>query len=157
MKKIAIVLCAAALSITSCKKKEEAPTPTPTPAPVTYLISVKVDGTEKKCNSCYSGSKSGGIRSSYFYLDGFNEQIYFSCDTFPSLGAHTLVKYGEPYLVYIKDNTYYRATNGTMNITAIDTSANGVVNKLTATFKFQTDTTGDKFFNITDGSINLKK
>lgn len=141
--------------ISACKKKETKEE-TPAPVPVTNQISVKVSGVEKKCNSCYSGSKSGGIRGSYFYLSGFDEQIYFSCTTLPAKGTHTLVKYGNPYLMYIKNNTYYRATNGTINISAIDTSGGGVVNKLTATFNFQTDTTGSTFFTITEGSINLK-
>lgn len=144
--------------INACKKKEnKEEAPEPAPVAVSNLISVKVNGSEKKCNSCYSGSKSGGIRGSYFYLSGFDEQIYFSCTALPAVGNHALVKYGNPYLMYIRNNIYYRATNGTMNITAIDTSSGGVINKLTATFNFQTDTTSGVFFTISEGSINLKK
>lgn len=141
----------------ACKKKkdtEETPAPTPT-APV-KAISVKVNGTEKSCNGRYSGSKSGGSRSSYFYLDGFNEQMYFGCGALPAATTYTLVKYGEPSLIYIKNNTYYRAVNGTITITGIDTSGSGVINKLSATFSFQTDTTSGVSFTISEGSINQK-
>jgi hypothetical protein len=155
MKKTVLLLIALVF-FNGCKK-EKVTEPEPiSPLPVTYLISVKVDGVEKRCNSCYSGSQSGGLRGSYFYLAGFDEQIYFSCSTLPAIGTHTLVKYGKPYLLYSKNNTYYRATTGTINISAIDTSAGGVVNKLTAIFNFRTDTTNGVFFNITEGSINLK-
>jgi hypothetical protein len=51
---------------------------------------------------------------------------------------------------------YYRATNGAIIISSIDTSSGGVINKLAATFSFQTDTTNSVFFNISEGSINLK-
>ncbi len=152
-----MTLIAITLFATACKKdKKEDPKPEPLPGVPSYLISVKVNGTEKHCNSCYSGYESGGIRGSYFYLDGFNEQIYFSCTTLPSVGTHTLVKYGNPYLMYSKNNTYYRATVGTMTITAIDTSDGGVVNKLKADFEFKTDTTSNVFFTISEGKLDLK-
>lgn len=153
MKRIFFIVCV--LFAVSCKKKKE-PTPEP-PAPQTivYSISLKVDGTQKQCNSCYSASKSGNSRSSNFYLSGSSERIYFGCSAVPATGTYTLVKYGEPSLIYIKDNTYYRATNGILNITGIDTSQNGVVNKITATFNFKTDTTNNTFFDITEGKINL--
>lgn len=140
----------------SCKKKKEpAPEPTPPQTPV-YTISLKVDGVQKQCNSCYSGYKSASTRGSYFYLSGNDEKIYFSVDTVPAIGTYTLVKYGEPYLMYIKNNTYYHAVSGSINITGIDTSQNGVINKITASFNFKTDTTSNTFFDITEGNINLK-
>ncbi len=140
---------------TTCKKKkDEEPE---VPAPVAYTISVKIDGTEKHCNSCYSGSESGGLRGSYFYLSGFDEQVYLGCAALPTLGTHNLVKYGNPNLVYIKDNAQFHAASGTINITAIDTSQEGVINKLTATFSFKTDTNSNGIsHNITEGTINLK-
>lgn len=155
MKNKIVLLFLATVFVSACNKKKDDPEPTPSPTP-SYLISVKVNGAERKCNSCYSGSQSGGIRGSYFNLAGIGEQIYFSCTNLPAVGTHSLVKYGKPYLMYIKDNTYYRATVGTMNISAIDTSSGGVVNKLTATFNFKTDTTSGVFFDITEGAINLK-
>ena len=156
----AIVFVAlAALILTACKKEKAAePTPTPEPEPpvLPASISVKVNGVEKKCSACYSGSSSGGSRSSYFYLDGFNEQIYLGGFTFPKPGTYSLVKNKEPFLLYIKNNVYYRPVSGTLNITVIDTSAKGVVNKLVGSFNFLTDTTSGVSFNISDGAFNLQ-
>jgi len=154
MKKIIFITCAVFLF--SCKKKKEAAVEPPAPQPVVYSISLKVDGSQKQCNSCYSASKSGNSRSSNFYLSGSSERIYFGCSAVPAIGTYTLVKYGEPSLIYIKDNTYYRATNGILNITRIDTSQNGVINNIGATFHFNTDTTNNTFFNVTEGTIDLK-
>ncbi len=154
MKKITFIICIALLA--SCKKKKETVAEPPAPQPVVYTISLKVDGAQKQCNSCYSASKSGNSRSSNFYLSGSSERIYFGCSAVPAIGTYTLVKYGEPSLIYIKDNTYYRATNGILNITRIDTSQYGVINNIGATFHFNTDTTNNVFFNITEGNINLK-
>lgn len=152
MKKLFVTLLALTL-VTACKKKDDKePEPAPAPPP---SIFVKVDGVEKQCSGCYSGSKSGGMGSSYFYLSGFNEQIYISHIAKPTTGTYNLVKFQDPMLIYIKDNVYYRAVSGTFNITSIDTSKNGVVNKMVGTFNFKTDTTGGKFFNITEGAINL--
>jgi hypothetical protein len=139
----------------ACKKKADPVTPEPTP--VVYQISVKIDGVEKKCTSCYSGSMSGGLRGSYFYLDGFNEQIYVSCGKLPAPGTYQLVKYGNPYLMYSKNNANRPAAAGSINITSIDTSAKGVINNLVASFSFKTDTNSSGVsYNITEGSINLK-
>jgi hypothetical protein len=139
----------------SCKKSDN--NETEAPAPVVYTFSVRVDGTVKNCNSCYSGSNSSGLRGSYFYLSGFDEQVYLGCATLPTLGTHNLVKYGNPNLVYIKDNTQFHAASGSINITAIDTSQGGVINKLTATFNFKTDTNSNGVSHtITEGTINLK-
>lgn len=154
MKQLILIACALLIAVACKKKKDDDPEPE-TPATPVYQISIKIDGAEKHCNSCYSGSKSGGIRGSYFYLDGFNEQLYFSCTTLPAVGTHTLLKYGNPYLMYSKNNVYYRASVGTMTITAIDTSAAGVVNKLHASFAFQTDTSSNVSYTISEGSINL--
>jgi hypothetical protein len=152
-----LVLLLIAALLFSCKKKKDAEEPEPTtPTPPAKTISVKVDGVEKSCSSCYSGSKSGGLRSSYFYLSGTNEEIYFSYGPVPAPGTYTLVKFQDPTLIYIKNNTYYRAVSGTLTISSIDTSSSGVVNKIVASFNFKTDTTSGVFFNITDGSINLK-
>ena len=138
----------------SCKKKKDAEPPPPTP--VVYTISVKIDGVEKHCSTCYYGSTSGGLRGAYFSLAGFDEQIYFSCGALPAPGPYKLVKYGTPYLMYSKNNAYRPAATGTINISSIDTSAGGVINKMKATFAFKTDTsTTGTSYNITEGSINL--
>jgi hypothetical protein len=145
-----------ALLAGACKKTKEAEVMEPTPPAKT--ISVKVDGTLKECSSaCYSGSTSGGLRGLYFYFAGFDEYIYFSCTNLPALGTYTLVKYKDPYLMYSKTNSNRPATSGVINITAIDTSSNGVLNKLAATFSFKTDTSSSgSFYNLTEGVINLK-
>ncbi len=156
MKKTLIVFGILVLAA-ACKKKKSDPEPLPPSTPVAPLISVKIDGTQKQCNSCYSGSYSGGMRGSYFYLDGFNEEIYFSCNALPAIGTYTLSKYGEPLMIYIKNNSYRPASTGTLNIASIDTSKTGVINKLVATFSFKTDTSSAGVsFNITEGSFNLK-
>lgn len=154
MKKTALA-CLMIAGLLSCKKdKDKDPEPTPVELPT--IVSAVINGEAKKCNtSCFSSSKSGGMRSAYFYINGINESIYFSPDDFPAPGTYSLVKFGDPYLMYSKNNTYYRAVSGTIVITQIDTSANGVINKLNATFNFKTDTTAGVFFNITDGAFKL--
>lgn len=140
----------------SCNKKKAAEPATPVPTPVVPTISVKVDGVEKHCSTCYYGSTSGGLRGAYFNLAGFDEQIYFSCGTLPAPGTYSLVKYGTPYLMYSKNNANRPATTGTINISSIDTSTGGVINKMKATFAFKTDTsTTGTSYNITEGTINL--
>lgn len=143
--------------VVSCKKKKD-PDPAPTPEPPPKIISVKADGVEKSCTSaCYSGSKSGNIRGTYFYLNGPDESIYLSCVTLPGTGTTTLAKNKDPLLIYIKNNVYYKAVSGSLNVTAIDTSAKGVINRLEATFNFRTDTSlAGAFFTITEGAVNLK-
>jgi hypothetical protein len=155
MKKIVLLLSIFTFII-SCKKKKE-PTPEPTTLIAVKQISVKIDGVEKSCNSCYSGSKSGNLRGTYFYLNGFDEQVYFSCSTLPAPGTYTLTKYGKPFLSYIINNSSRPAASGIMTISSIDTSLYGVVNKLVATFNFKTDTNNNGVsYTITEGSINLK-
>jgi len=143
--------------ITACKKKKESQAPTP--IPVSSVVSLKIDGVEKKCsNACYSGSTSGGLRGAYFYLAGFDEFLYFSCTTLPAPGTYTLVKYKNPFLTYSKNNVYRPASTGVLNVTSIDTSANGVINSLVATFSFKTDTSSSgTYYNMTEGIFNLKK
>ncbi len=156
MKKIVFAILII-FAMNACKKKKDADPVTEAPAPVVYQVSVKVDGVEKKCTSCYSGSSSGGIRGVYFYLDGFNEQIYFSCAKLPAPGSYQLVKYGNPYLMYSKNNSNRPAALGSINITRIDTTAKGVINNLVASFSFKTDTSSAGVsYNLTEGSINLK-
>src|SRR6218665_1104410 len=135
-----IALCMIAAVLFACKKKED-PTPEPEPVVPPKVVSAKVNGSDKSCsNACYSSSNSAGLRGLYLYLAGYDESIYFSCDALPAKGPHNLVKFGEPFVMYIKNNVYYRAVNGSINISAIDTSANGVIKKMVASFSFQTDT-----------------
>src|SRR5262245_43324453 len=115
------------LLLLSCKKKEEpAPTPTPAPTPA-KIIAVKVNGAEKSCSTgrCWSSNESGGIGGIYFYLAGFDEEIYLGYFNLPTVGTYSLVNNGQPNLQYIKNNINYRAVNGSIHITQIDTSSSG--------------------------------
>lgn len=157
MKKTIFILTTIVLLSAGCKKDEKTPV-VPEPQPIPKIISLKVNAEEKSCtNLCYSGSTSGGLRGLYLYISGTNEYLYFSCTNLPAPGTYTLVKYGKPFLMYSKDNVNRPAASGNINITAIDTSVKGVLNKLSATFSFKTDTSSNgTTYNITDGIINLK-
>lgn len=157
MKKIILFLTTIVVLNVGCKKEEKAPD-VPEPQPIVKIISLKINAEEKSCtNTCFSASTSGGLRGLSLYLSGINEYLYFSCTNLPAPGTYTLVKYGKPFLMYSKDNANRPAASGTINITAIDTTAHGVLNKLSATFSFKTDTSSNgTTYNITDGIINLK-
>lgn len=156
MKKLTM-LCMIAVLLTACKKKDE-PTPDPEPEPVptpSYVVSVKVDGVEKHCSSnCYSGLHSGGFRTTTLDLNASSEQIIIDWDNIPATGQHILTKYGEPSVTYQKSSSFYSARTGTMNITSLDTAANGAVTKLVATFSFRTDTVNGVSHQLTEGTIN---
>lgn len=158
MKKSLSLLTLALFMLVACKKKDKAKeTEVPEPTPVEKTFSLNVDGVEKSCNSaCYSASTSGGNRGAYFYINGFDEYIYFSCEALPAPGTYTLVKYKNPYLMYSKSNSNRPASSGVITITAIDTSAKGVINNLRATFSFKTDTSNGVSYSITNGVFNLK-
>lgn len=159
MKKIIVLLFVVTLGV-ACKKEEPAPAPAPNPTPappVIYPVSVKVDGTEKRCSSnCYSGIHSGGFRDLTLDLAGSAEQVILTWQGIPMPGQYTLVQYGEPYLKYGKGSFVYGAKQGQLTISSIDTAANGAVNKITATFHFKTDTLNGLFFNLTEGVISIK-
>jgi hypothetical protein len=161
MRKLSLIIIVPLLLAVACKKKT---TDTPTltiaaPPVVAPLISAKVNGTTASCTTCYAGSQSGGIREANFTLSNNNngELIRFFCTTLPSAGTYTLSRSTSyPSLMYQKNFTYYNASSGTLTIASIDTSQGGVINKMSATFSFKTDTTGGTFYTISEGVINLK-
>lgn len=154
MKRIILFTCLITLNF-SCKKKEST-TVEPTPTVVSNQISVKVNSETYTCGNCYSASQSGGLRDVSFYISD-TESIRFGCSKIPAVGTYTLSKsIFSPSLMYQNNFTYFKASSGSINISSIDTSSKGVINKLVMTFNFLSDTTGGKSYNITEGSINLK-
>jgi hypothetical protein len=150
------IAAAFALVLVTCKKEKPAPEPEPTPAPTpTFQISVKINGTLFTCNTCVSSYKSGGLYGVNFNTSQSVDRLLFSFDKFPKPGDYPFKKFVNPSFIYQKNNVYYRAVNGTMKVTSADTSANGVINKLSCTFNCQTDTTGGTFFSFTEGSTSL--
>lgn len=145
-----------ALLLLACKKKEEAAaSPTPSPAPVKVQLKVKIDGTDYSCNTCFSSYLSGGgLYGVNFAIGSSGDRFVFNFNALPATGNYSLIKFGDPSFNYQKNNTYYRG-RGTLTITAIDTSSNGSINKLAASFSCTTDTTGQEFFQITEGQINV--
>lgn len=141
----------------SCKKNNSvAPEPDPAPIVVIPQISVKVNGATYTCSSCYSASQSGGLRDVSFYISS-SEVIRFACSKIPTTGTYTLSKsIFSPSLMYQNNFTYFKASSGSINISSIDTSKTGVINKLVMTYSFLSDTTSGKSYTITEGSINLK-
>jgi hypothetical protein len=139
-----------------CKKKEPEPAPAPTPASAPPpSFSVKINGTVFSCSGCSSSYKSGGMYGVNFYVPNSQDRFLFSFSSYPKIGNKAFVKYGNPSFVYQKDNVYYRAVNGSVNISAIDTSSNGSINKFVCTFSCGTDTTQNVFYSFTEGSTNM--
>lgn len=151
MKNTVLAVFALLFAIGCKKEKKSEPTENTAPAAADYMATVKVNGSARQSVS-YSSNQSG----TYINLDGNNEQLFFSYNQFTPPGTYALVKYGNPYLLYIKNNTYYRATTGSITITAIDTSAKGLLNKLSGSFEFKTDTTSGVFYAITEGQFNIR-
>lgn len=154
--KYPVILLLALLFLT-CKKKEEpapSPTSTATPTPAIVQLKVKINGNEFTCNSCFSSYLSGGLYGVNFGIGTGGDRFIFNFNAFPLPGTYTLIKFGNPSYNYQKNNTYFRG-RGSLSITSIDTSSNGSINKLAATFSCTTDTTGQEFFQITDGQINV--
>jgi hypothetical protein len=80
----------------------------------------------------------------------------------PLPGIYTLVEEDFTYKNHVtfsmaRDNTYYSAVTGTINVTESDTTSSGEIKKLKATFSFKTDTLSGKFYSITEGIINFTK
>lgn len=157
MKALSIISIAFALFFSfACKKKKDTTEPdAQTPQIVVPEISVKVDGTTFSCTTCSSTYLSGGLRGVTFATSSTSDQIQFRFSTMPSVGTYTLVKQGNPAMTYVKNFTYYHAVIGNLIITSVDTSANGSINKLIATFQSKTDTTFTPSFRLTEGSIHL--
>lgn len=152
MKKLLLLFIA--LMFFACKKEKPEPEPTPTPAPAP-AISVKINGTAFSCSGCTSSYKSGGMHGVNFHIPNTQDRLLFSFNDFPGTGNFTLVKNGDPSIIYQKNNVYYKAVNGSLNITGIDTSANGTITKLICTFNCNTDTTANIFYSFTEGATNL--
>lgn len=150
-----VVLFSLCLLLTSCKKEEEAaPSPAPSPTPAKVQLKVKINGSEYTCNTCYSSYLSGGLYGVNFAIGTNGDRFIFNFNAFPPPGTYSLIKFGDPSFNYQKNNTYFRG-RGSLTITNIDTSANGSINKLAASFSCTTDTTGQEFFQITEGQINV--
>lgn len=159
MKKTAIILSVCLFIFSSCKKKKDetpAPTPIPDPLQVPSGISVKVNGVEKHCLSCYSTYNNNGLKASYFYLDGFKEYVYIYFGSISGPGTYILGK-SNVALVYNKSSWNYHGATGTFNVTKFDTSSKGTITTLIASFDFKTDTSssGDHF-DLTGGTINVQ-
>ena len=144
-----------ALLLLTCKKKEEpAPSPAPAPTPAKVQLKVKINGNEYTCNTCFSSYLSGGLYGVNFAIGTSGDRFIFNFNAFPPPGTYNLIKFGDPSFNYQKNNTYFRG-RGSLTITTIDTSSFGSINKLAASFSCTTDTTGQEFFQITEGQINV--
>jgi hypothetical protein len=152
MKKVTLL---ALIFLTFSCKKETPPEPEPTPAP-TPQVAVKISGAPFSCSGCISAYKSGGMYGVNVHMSNGIDRLLFSFSTYPKTGNYNFVAYGNPSFIYQKDNVYYRAVNGSINITGVDTSANGVINKLICTFQCNTDTTANVFFNFSEGVTNIQ-
>jgi len=156
MKKL-LVFMPLLIAAVSCKK-DLPPVVAPT-LPVKQL-SVKVNGSAEGCSTCYGGSSSGGTQEANFAISS-NEAVRLFFEGIPPAGTYSLSSSNYSVsMIYERINglsyTYYHAVSGSIAITSIDTSSHGVVNKLAATFNFQTDTIGGQAYAVTDGTINLK-
>ena len=152
------------LFVAACKKKKSDIDETiqiPPPSAATTEFSVKTDGTEFSCSNCFSSFLSGGMRGVYFGGKTSGEDVFqFRFNVMPSVGTCNLIFGSDPAMTYVKNNTYYYITAGTLNITAVDTSTNGSIKKLIGTFSGKTDTTLSSqypIFKLTDGIINLNR
>ena len=139
----------------SCKKKKDVATP----APVTVSkpqMSCKLNGVDNSCNGCFSSYYSSSLGGVNFGLGGNSlDRFLIGYSKLPVPGTYTLVKYGDPYFVYQKDNYYYRGS-GILTITKMDSSANRTIRSLAGTFSCSTDTSSDgTHFVITEGNINV--
>jgi hypothetical protein len=143
------------ISLVACNKKDETPpAPSSTPTPAKVQLKVKINGTEHTCNTCFSSYLSGGLYGVNFAIGTGGDRFVFNFNALPAPGVYTLIKFGDPSFNYQKNNTYFRG-RGSLTITTIDTSSFGSINKLAASFSCTTDTTGQEFFQITEGQINV--
>ena len=143
------------VNLVACKKKEEpAPSPAPSPTPAKVQLKVKINDSEHTCNTCFSSYVSGGLYGVNFAIGTTGDRFVFNFNAFPSPGTYSLIRFGDPSFNYEKNNTYFRG-RGSLTITSIDTSSLGSINKLAASFSCTTDTSGQEFFQITEGQINV--
>jgi len=160
MKKISLIILIS-LVVICCKKKTTSDPVTTTTTtggqtPADMQISVKIDGVEKHCNSCFSGIYSGGYRDCTLNLDGSAEQIIITWDSVPVPGLYNLIPYGRPSVKYGKGSAVYPAATGTLNLTSVATTTYGNVNQMAATFSFKTTTVSGQSFVMTEGILNVK-
>jgi hypothetical protein len=154
MRNLLIVLFAVA--VFGCRKtSNEPPSTEPPPEPVNS-ITVKINGTAFACSGCVSSYKSGGMHGINFNIPNTADRLLFTFSSYPAPGTYNFVKYGNPAFVYQKNNVYYRAVNGGMTLTSVDTSSNGSINKLYCTFNCNTDTTAGTFFSFTEGVTRVQ-
>jgi len=156
MKKLSLIACLFFVTM-ACKKEKEAtvsPSPNPNPATSKVQLKVKINGVDYSCNTCFSSYLSGGLYGVNFAIGDSGDRFIFNFDALPAIGDYNLIKFGDPSFNYQKNNTYYRG-RGSLTITNIDTSSFGSINKLAASFSCTTDTTGQEFFQITEGQINV--
>lgn len=140
----------------SCKKEKTDTSSATTTVPAKPQLYCKMNGVETSCNSCFSSYYSGGMGGVNFGLGGNSfDRLILGYTKSLAVGTYTVMKYGDPYLVYQKDNVYYRG-RGILTITAVDTSSNRTVKQLVATFSCNTDSATDgTHFSITEGSFNV--
>ncbi len=138
------------LFVTACKddKKDD-----PQPATTNYQVSVKINGTAFNCTNC-GNTYSSGDMSGVNFAEGTSNRFIFSITGFLPPGTYPLVPFGNPSFSYEKDGRYYRGT-GTLNLTSVDTSANGNLKKFIGTFNCITDTANGVFYNFSEGILNV--
>lgn len=124
MKKVIFIL-SSVLLLSACKDKKKTD---PEPTPVVNQISVKINGTAFNCSSCGNTYSSGNM-SGVNFAEGTTNRFIFSISGFLAPGTYSLVPFGNPSFSYEKDGKYYRG-RGTLNLTSIDTSANGNIKSL---------------------------
>lgn len=162
---VTLIILACLFSCQKKKKSEEEPAPTTTgTTPVDDpMISVKINDTiNYSCPalSCVSAYKSGGLRGISIGSQASKTHVFnFSFSSMPAPGSYVLDGSGSAVLQYVNNNTYYPVKTGNLNITSIDTTVNGVINHLRATFWAKTDTTLSPqypVFKITEGIIKIR-
>ncbi|MDI1354365.1 MAG: hypothetical protein PSX36_05585 [bacterium] len=156
MRTFFVILLQSVLLFSCAKKKSNGSDPAAQiPQQTAPEIFVKVDGNTFSCNICSSTYLSGGLRGVTFATSSSSDQILLRFSTLPVTGTYSLVKQGNPAVTYVKNFTYYHAVMGSLTITAIDTSANGSINQLSATFQCKTDTSFIPSYALSEGSIHL--
>lgn len=138
------------LLVTACKDKKK---DDPQPATTSYQVSVKINGTAFNCTNCGNTYSSGNM-SGVNFAEGTSNRFIFSITGFLPPGTYPLVPFGNPSFSYEKDGRYYRGT-GTLNLTSVDTSANGNLKKFIGTFNCFTDTANGVSYNFSEGILNV--
>ncbi len=167
MKQLIFCLLLGACLVSCQKKKKTEETPnatsttgvTPTSDP---MISVKVNDSLYTCPAlaCVSGYKSGGIRGLAIGDQSAKKHLFrFTFTSMPTPGLYTLGNGSSASLQYVNSSTYYSVVIGTLDITEVDTTDRGVINRMVAKFSAKTDTTLQapySVYRITDGIIKIK-